>query len=214
VSARPDPWSLFLAELGDQHFPAIREAIGPAAGRDAFLLSIPALELLEQLRPDDGSGEAIDDLVDLAWAAWRFWDAGRLLLPFDAAATRALVAGSAVDPRARAPARGAWYIQVAERIIWGRPAAEGAFEPLDGCFLVRDEEQLLVVACFGVHPDRPGFTIATARGGRPGRLARSDGTALFAPVMPGGAEAGLHAVTSPDELLLLGWHALMAREQA
>jgi hypothetical protein len=66
---------------------------------------------------------------------------------------------------------------------------------------------LRVVACLGVDPDRPGLSVLTAVGPVPATLAREDGSAPFAPVMEGGAEAGLHSVTNAEELLWLAWSA-------
>lgn len=208
MTARPHPWFDFLALPGEAHAEAIRAAIGAHPTRAAFLLDVSALEFLEALQPEGGSGEQIDDLVDLAWSAWRFRIDGSITRSFDESLTRALVGPGPVQRPIPVRGRTAWYIQLAERVIWGKPSPDGAFEPLDGGFLVHDGGELLMVACFGVHPDRPGFSIATAHGPRPGRLSRADGTALFAPTMPGGAEAGLHAIMAPEELLLLGWRAL------
>jgi hypothetical protein len=42
-------------------------------------------------------------------------------------------------------------------------------------------------------------------GDRPEALARPDGSALFAPTLPGGSAAGLYSITGEEELLELGW---------
>jgi hypothetical protein len=95
---------------------------------------------------------------------------------------------------------------VTERRIWGRPLPDAAHEPLDGVFVLSAPDGTLrVLGAFGVHPQRLGLTVAEAAGPRPDRLARLDGSALFAPQLPGGADAGLHEVVGAEELLDLGW---------
>ena len=37
------------------------------------------------------------------------------------------------------------------------------------------------------------------------KLARDDGSPLFAPTLPGGKAAGLHSIAGEEELLELGW---------
>jgi len=62
-----------------------------------------------------------------------------------------------------------------------------------------------VLGIFGLRPDRAGFSAVEVGGARPGRPARADGSALFAPTLPGGKAAGLHSITGEEELLELGW---------
>jgi hypothetical protein len=99
------------------------------------------------------------------------------------------------------------YIQVAPRVIWGRLDDGDVYEPLDGWFAVPVEGGLRVVACFGVHANRPGLSLLVVEGAVPRNVQRDDGSPLFAPLMPGGDTAGLHAVVAPEELLLLAWRA-------
>ena len=139
-------------------------------------------------------------------------------------ATRTLCAAPPAEPGTHHPERGegprarsltpigASYFQVAPRIIWGQLAPEEPFEPLDGWFALPASTGLRLVACFGVHPQRPGVSVTVTEGSRPPLLAREDGSPLFAPTMPGGDAADLHAVTAPAELLLLGWRALAGEE--
>jgi hypothetical protein len=67
-----------------------------------------------------------------------------------------------------------------------------------------------VLGVFGLRPDRAGFTVVEARGPRLAGLARPDGSALFAPLLAGGAEAGLNTLAGAEELLELGWRMLGA----
>lgn len=205
TAERPHPFALVFAGLADEHFPAIREALPADADLDAFLVCTPAIELLQALRPDEGLGEAVDDFVAFVHAAWRFWADGAATTALATDATRALCAPETTP--IGAVARTARYIQVAPRLVWGRLADGEQWEPLDGWFAVPDPAGLRVVACFGLHPGRPGLTVAAVAGEAPEPAPRPDGTAPFAPQMPGGDLAGLHAVAEAGELLLLAWRA-------
>ncbi len=90
-------------------------------------------------------------------------DGGAHHRELDAAATSRLLepapaAGTGV-PEPSDVVTGTTYIQVAPRRIWGRLADEETFEPLDGWFARAGGSRLDVVACFGVHPERPGVTV-------------------------------------------------------
>ena len=64
-----------------------------------------------------------------------------------------------------------------------------------------------MLGIFGLRPDRPGFSVGGGDRARALRgSTREDGTALFAPTLPGGAAAaGLCSLTGEEELLELGW---------
>jgi hypothetical protein len=203
--ARPHPFELVFGPLVDVHFPAIREVLAADADLDAFLVCTPAIELLQELRPDDGLGDAVDDFVAFVHAAWRFWADGAVTSTLDADATRALC-GSDARATPTGP-RMVQYIQVAPRLVWGQLADGEQWEPLDGWFALPDPAGLRVVACFGLHPERPGLTVAAVTGMAPPAVPRADGSSPFAPQMPGGDLAGLHALADTGELLLLAWRA-------
>ena len=76
---------------------------------------------------------------------------------------------------------------------------------LDGWFATRAADALTVLAIFGLHPGRAGFTVAEVAGARPVELARPDGSPLFAPALAGGEAAGLASVVGAEELLELAW---------
>jgi hypothetical protein len=206
-AARAHPFELMFAGFRDAQFPAVRSALGETSDIHAFLLSAPALELMRDLRPDSGLGDAVDDFVALVHAAYLFWRDSERTVVFDEAATRRLCNGSPL-PVFRAPdATRARYIQIAPRIVWGQLVDDEPFEPLDGWFAIRGVTGLRLIACFGVHEQRPGVSVSVVEGGLPAMIVRTDGRPLFAPTMPGGDAAHLHAVSTPDELLLLGWRA-------
>lgn len=200
---RTHPFALVFGDIAPARFPAVAAVLPPDAPLDAFLVAAPALELLQDLRPDEGLGDEVDDFVAFVHAAWAWWAAGAVTVPLDAAATRALCGPGRPDPAAPRVR----YIQVAPRVLWGQLPGEAHWEPLDGWFTVPTPAGLRVVACLGVHPDRPGLSVLVAEGPPPELSARADGSAAHAPLMEGGERAGLHAVASPEELLALAWRA-------
>jgi hypothetical protein len=78
---------------------------------------------------------------------------------------------------------------------------------LDGWFQYHEPEAglLRVLGVFGIHPDRPGFSVVEVSGRRPVGLARPDGSTVFSSTLPGGASAGLSSLAGEEELLELGW---------
>jgi hypothetical protein len=209
TDTRPDPFTLVFGDLAETHFPAIREGLATDSSLAAFMLSAPALELMSQLRPDEGLGDAVDDFVAFVYAAWRFWCDGKQVIALDEAATHALCAPAFPVGRGGGSdaAETTRYIQVTPRLIWGRLASDETYEPLDGWFATCAGPVLRVVGCFGLHSARPGLSVVVAEGPAPEAIAREDGSVIFSPMMPGGDLAGLHAVAAPEELLLLAWRA-------
>lgn len=216
TEVHPHPFTLVFADLAPTRFRAIEAELGGATSVDAFLLCRAAVELLGELRPDEGIGDAIDDFVAFVHAAYHFWAAGETTVTFDEAATRNLCratddvshkSASAADPER------AMYIQVAPRVVWGQLTQADHFEPLDGWFDLGTRDPMQLVACFGVHSGRPGLSVLSIAGSRPISLVRDDGTAPFAPTMPGGDAAGLHAVTGGEELLLMAGRAIDVLEE-
>jgi hypothetical protein len=94
-------------------------------------------------------------------------------------------------------------------LYWGQLEPDASHEPLDGFFVHSWRDGIRALAIFGMHPERPGFSVAEASGPPPGPLPkRNDGSAPFAPLMDGGAAAGLRSLAGPTELLALAWHSL------
>jgi len=210
---RPTPFEAVLAPWAAEKFDALRGALQSggvtALDRDAFLMARPVIELIRELRPEAGLGEAMDEFIALIHAAYVFWEQGQHAVPVDEAAFRSLVseppAGSG-RPVGRLPP--AFYLQFPQRRVWGAPVAGGPHEPLDGCFVVRVGDVLHVAGIFGFHSGRDGFSVVAVSGPRPRGLRREDGTPLFSPVLSGGATAGLFSVTGMEELLELVWRSL------
>ena len=107
----------------------------------------------------------------------------------------------------------AYYAAVPEHRVWAQVIPEHPPEPLDGCFVHSAPvgSTLRVLAVFGVHPERQGFSVVEAVGTRPPLLMRADGTELFAPILTGGKAAGLFSLVGEEELLELGWRTAALR---
>ncbi len=209
-TARPTPFDLVFAPLAEARFPAIREAMDAEGtdpfARDAFVMVRPVVELMMELRPEEGLGEVMPEMMALVHLGYLCWLHGSRTCEVTPGALADLVAGPG-PPDAAGAERSACYVQYPARRIWGEPVAGAAHQPLDGCFVARAGGHLDVAAVFGLHPERDGFTVVDVGGPRPERLARADGAPLFAPVLPGGEAAGLHSVTGMEELLELGWRS-------
>lgn len=211
--ARPTPFDLVFAPWAGERFGSLREALRAeghdALDRNVFLMARPAIELIRELRPEDGLGEAMDEFVALIHAAYLYWDGGERLVEVSDARLAALLAEE--GPYATPPlAPAAFYVQFPPRRLWGAPVLTGPNEPLDGCFVIRRGDVLDVVAIFGFHPERDGFSVVAISGRRPVNLRREDGSPLFSPVLPGGAAAGLLSLAGMEELLELAWRSLGA----
>jgi hypothetical protein len=207
--SRPTPFDLVFQRAAESSFPRIASSLAAGshdpADRDAFLMDREVISLLRDLRPDEGLGEAMDQMVALVHHAYLTWAAGGVTIPIGREAAEELL-------RAVAPDRGApgevppYYAQLPERMIWANVIEGEAPEPLDGVFVSRETGAMLrVLGIFGIRPDRPGFSAVEAVGPRAERLTRDDGTAPFAPTLPGAAAAGLRSITGEEELLELGW---------
>jgi hypothetical protein len=214
---RITPFDLAFAELAPDRFPAIHEALShdnvDPADRDAFLLNREVVTLVREFRPEEGAGAEIGHLAALVHQAYLFWLSGQQVVPFGSAETEGLLvaeAGNVVSPALQP-----FYGQLAERRVWAEPVPGAPHEPLDGCFvhLAPGSPTLRVLGVFGLHPDRPGFTVVEAQGARADQLARPDGSALYAPVLAGGAAAGLHSVAGAEELLELGFRMTLKADE-
>jgi hypothetical protein len=207
--SRATPLDLVFQPAAATSFPRIAASLAAAGhdptDRDAFLMDREVITLLRDLRPDEGLGEAMDQMVALVHHAYLTWAAGGVTIPVGHDAAEELLGGAAAngsEPRDMP----AYYAQFPERMIWASVIENAAPEPLDGVFVSRDPSgPLRVLGIFGLRPDRPGFSAVEATGPRAPRLTRGDGTALFAPTLPGAAAAGLRSITGEEELLELGW---------
>ncbi len=206
--SRATPFDLVFARAAESTFPRITASLATSghdpADRDAFLMDREVVTLLHDLRPEEGVGEAMDQLVALVHHAYLTWAAaaGTILLSREAAEELLGQASDGADPK-DIPA---YYAQFPERMIWAAVIENEAPEPLDGIFVSRTPGgDLRVLGIFGLRPERAGFSAVEATGGRAEGLAREDGSPLFDPTLPGGAAAGLRSIQGEAELLELGW---------
>ncbi len=206
--ARETPFALVMRAMAPERFPALRGGITATErdprDRDAFLMVREVVELLREIEPDEGLGVGIATMAAFLHQAYLYWtDGEQTWLVDEAALELALRGGPPGAPTAgTAPSR---YTQLPPLRVWGVPVAAGPAEPLDGWFAFRTDHGLSVLAIFGVHPGRAGFTAVEVAGPRPADLERPDGSALFSAALPGAERAGLASVVGAEELLELAW---------
>jgi hypothetical protein len=210
-SPRPTPFDLVFGNSVGTIFPDIRTALARSGtesrNRDAFLMVREVVALLRDLRPEEGLGEGIDQLAALVHHAFLFWDAGcpAVELPGEHLADWLASRPPEIDEHQEPPA---YYVQMPERRIWAETVPRTPPEPLDGCFVhPLPDGSVRVLAVFGLHRERAGFTVVEVAGARPVALVRTDGRALFSPTLPGGSAAGLFSLAGGEELLELGWRS-------
>lgn len=206
---RPTPFDLVFARTAETVFPAVRTALErdgrDPTDRDAFLVVPEVVQLLHDLRPAEGLGEGMDQLVALVHHAYLLWEAGTPTLALTGDRLAALLDSPVLPgPGPEEPPR-AYYVQLLERQLWARVIDAQAAEPMDGCFVHGAGGDLRVLGIFGLRPDRDGFSAVETAGPRPRDLERPDGTPLFSPVLAGGEAAGLYSLVGAEELLELGW---------
>jgi len=228
---RSTPYDVAFGPSAEERFSRIRASL--AEGRrdphdqDAFVLDREVISYLRDLVPEEGVGEAIEQHLALLHHAYLYWAEGgwllrptrqrtlRLLVTEPASSAVASQAGDAVAnagaepavaPREPDPSAAprAYYVQFPERLLWAELGAGQPHEPLDGLF-VRPWPTggYFVLGVFGMHPDRDGFTVVDLDGFPEREFTREDGSAPFAPVLPGGAAASLHSLVGAEELLEL-----------
>jgi hypothetical protein len=206
---RLTPFDLVFQQTSQDVFPGSRTALEDSGhdhrDRDRFLMVREVVTLLRDLRPEEGLGEAIDQLAALVHHAYLFWEAGEPTVELSQERLADLLAQPQGDAGAEPPP--AYYVQAPERKVWAGVIPGQPPEPLDGCFVHSSPEagSLRVLGVFGMYPEREGFSVVEAAGPMPVALAREDGTPLFAPVLPGGAAARLFSLVGEEELLDLGW---------
>lgn len=206
---RLTPFSYVFATLADERFPAIRNSLQERSdprSRDAFLLDREAVSLLREMVPQESPPEAVEEYAALLHHAFLFWSDGQRVLPISRPALETALPVPVTAPLVP----GSWYLQVPERLVWARLQDPGPHQPLDGIFVASGGDTLRALAVFGLHPERPGVTVAEAVGRPAPGLERPGGEPLFAPVLQGGEAAGLHSLTGVEELLELSARLLAA----
>jgi hypothetical protein len=207
---RPTPFDLVFETVAQTTFPAIRTALDQSGldprNRDGFLMLREVVSLLRELRPESGLGEGIDQLAALVHHGYLFWAGGGLTVRLSSDELPDFL-GQVSSRPAPQPDRPALYIQLPERRVWAQVIPGDPPEPLDGWFqyYAPGPGLLRVLGIFGIHADRPGFSVVEVSGQQPVGLTRPDGTPVFSSTLSGGAAAGLFSVAGEEELLELGW---------
>jgi hypothetical protein len=205
--SRLHPFELIRDAAVTEWFPALRDEAGGEREVEALLMRRPMMDLLHDLRPDEGLGDGVDDFVAFVHACYLYWCDGEHTVPLDEAATLGLVTAAGEASIGASEWAGSRYVQVHPRLLWSRLVSSDIHEPLDGWFVIPEPPALRIVACLGLHPSRPGLSVMAVKGTMPNELVRDDGSLPFAPEMEGGFAAGLRSVATAGELLSLGWHA-------
>ena len=214
---RPTPFDLVFRRSAQEVFPRIRQSLAEAEydprNRDEFLMLREVVTLVRELRPEEGLGEGIDQLAALLHHSYLFWDAEEPVMAISAATLAGLLKSAPKEIRAPASA---YFAAMPEHRIWAQVIPEHPPEPLDGCFVhsAPSGSALRVLAVFGIHHEREGFSVVEAVGTRPPLLMRADGSELFAPTLTGGKAAGLFSLVGEEELLELAWRTAALRAGA
>lgn len=217
TTSRTTPVELVFGAEREERFSRLRDALlrdsRDPRDREAFILVGEVVELLESLHPDDATAELMPGFVSFLHAAYLFWADGERLVEVDRGLLARLLAGALESPPNPAAGSGlAYYLQLPARRVWATATPDGPPEPLDGWFAVPLGGELRVLAVAGLHSGRPGLTVIEAQGARPTLGPRADGAPAFAPLVEGGARAGLASLADSAELLELAFrgHASVA----
>jgi hypothetical protein len=216
MTDRPTPFALAFDGLAAERFPEIAAALAAAdvssADRDAFVLVQPAGALLRDLVAPEAPAEAIDAYIRLLHHAYRHWAAGRWVYRVSEATLARATGGGGVSTHLD---RQALYLQLPEHRVWRVPGPGETAEPLDGMFVTQTTVpgEIAVLGISGMHRNRPGFSAVAVEGRADAddpagdellvAVRREDGSAPFAPLLPGGREAGVYSLANAGELLLL-----------
>jgi len=210
---RPHPFDLAFGEIAESRFAEIvAEAqeqhrdlrdiaqFAPCATVQHLLQEIEAPDIVRQ-----APAVAVEYLHTL-YAAFRYWNAGKVTLAVAPAHLTSVIAGQAGAVALPVIPRGAVYCQLPERLLWAQVNTQAPHEPIDGFFVAEGARRAwTVVAILGLRPERFGFShVALTAAGEEVLAAPSLArTPPFAPVLPGGEAAGLYSVCTAAELLHL-----------
>ncbi|HWA16753.1 MAG TPA: hypothetical protein VG817_09975 [Gemmatimonadales bacterium] len=203
---RLTPYDIAFGPSAEEPFARIRHSLA-AGGRDphdldAFVLDREVVSYLRELVPEEGIGSGIEQHVALLHHAYLYWAEGGIVVQPTKARIEKMLA--APPPNGNEEPPKAYYFQVPERLIWGGLAPEEPHQPLDGLFVrPYPDHGFFLLAVFGMHAGSEGFTVVDLDGYHDTELAREDGSPLFAPVLPGGAAAGLYSIAGGEELMEL-----------
>lgn len=226
VTARVTAYELFLEPLEVTAFPVI-QAEADQRGldvrrRDQFVLLGQVGATLREVVPEDSPPDALDEYSELLYQSFQFWTFGHRMYDFGEEITERLTSPSFDVGKWMLAGPPSCYLQFPYQRLWARVAADAAFEPVDGCFVVVDDTQpapdagahLRIQMLLGVRDDRPGVSLVSYRTDLHPRQAaehatpsRDDGEA-FENVIPGGERKGYKTIVTVSELEALVVRAL------
>jgi hypothetical protein len=216
MSDRATPFALAFGPLAAERFPGIAAALTAAsassADRDAFVLVQPVGALLQDIVAPEAPPGAFDAYIRLLHHAYRHWAAGGWVYRVSDATLDRATSGGNVSTHL---AEQALYLQVPEHRVWRVPGPGETAEPLDGMFVTETAVpgEIAVLGISGMHRNRPGFSAVAVEGRADAddpagdellvAVRREDGSPPFAPLLPGGRDAGVYSLANAGELLLL-----------
>lgn len=215
---RPLPYDLVFGPSFEERFSRIGDSLSQGGldptDPDQFILDRAVSALFRELVPEEGVGAGIAEHLALLHHAFLYWKAGGWVIqPTRDRATTVLEATPA-PPEGEDATPPAYYLQLPERLVWGELAPGAPHEPLDGMF-VRPWPAAgsFVLAIFGVHPSREGFSVVEVDG-YPDEAGNQGEPDRFSSRLSGGAAAGLFSIGAPDDLLALAARCRPAVQEA
>jgi hypothetical protein len=130
AAIRPTPFDLVFGSLAEERFPALDSGLAaahaPARNRDAFLMVREVVQLVHDLRPEEGVGSEVGELAALLHHAFLFWQAGTPTLALSPAEFESVLRAPPGDSPGEPPPE--FYIQFPEgRRCRGRGARTGGW---------------------------------------------------------------------------------------
>jgi hypothetical protein len=219
VSARITPYEALLQPLETVAWPPIREEAASRGTdtrrRDQFVLLGSVGATLRDVVPDDAPADATEEYAELLYHAFQFWSFGKRLYVLSREALELLASPSYALGTWEVAGPPACYVQFPTQRVWARVAADAAFEPVDGCFIVVDDTMaapqsgahLRALLVLGLRPERPGISLVSYRTDLDPRNAAAlaerpwrEDSEPFGNAIPGGERQALHAITTTSEL--------------
>lgn len=213
--SRPHPFEIAFGAQAEGWFGTLKTAgevelsdLGTFARLDAIR------PIVDQLQPEGGAPEAIEEYVRLLYAGYHFWAAGCRTVPVTRKGWLEMLDRPVPWPEPNLT--GSAYYQFPERWFWAQLDRDRPHEPLDGIFVAGSRSPRpagwLMLAVLGLRPQRGGFSQISVLA-TPDDLVAARGAAgrsPFAPSMEGGGSAGFRSITTVAELLLAARCALAA----
>ena len=211
---RLDPFDFWFKEVADDWFGRIRLESGGMPADVSRFAELDATEaIFAELSPTpllQTDPPLAEQYLSLLFAAYLYWDGGRLLIPVQREEIEPLLRD---EPETPPPVPARAYVQLPEKMFWARVSETAPHEPIDGVVISElPDQRVFVLAILGFRTERNGVSQLKLIGSlEEWNTARSERAGQsFEPVMDGGKEAGFHSVTTETELMHLARLALRA----